>query len=60
LGTAALYRALFGFRTYAAYNLANLANLRGWPLAMVVVDIFWGGLQTAATSVTGFFLSARL
>ena len=39
---AALYGALFGFFTYATYDLTNLATLRGWPLDMAIVDIVWG------------------
>ncbi len=34
--------ALFGFFTYATYDLTNLATLRNWPLPVVVVDILWG------------------
>jgi hypothetical protein len=30
-GWAALWGALFGFCVYAAYDLTNLATLRGWP-----------------------------
>ena len=39
---ALLYGALFGFFTYATYDLTNLATLRDWPLDMVIVDIIWG------------------
>jgi len=39
LGKACLYGALFGFFTYATYDLTNLATLREWPMAVVVVDI---------------------
>ena len=34
--------ALFGFFTYATYDLTNFATLRDWPLSVVVVDILWG------------------
>jgi len=34
--------ALFGFITYATYDLTNLATLRNWPIAVVFVDIAWG------------------
>lgn len=34
--------ALFGFFTYATYDLTNLATLRNWPLPVAVVDILWG------------------
>lgn len=34
--------ALFGFFTYATYDLTNYATLRDWPLVVVVADILWG------------------
>ncbi len=42
ISSALLYGALFGFFTYATYDLTNLATLRDWPLSVVVVDIMWG------------------
>jgi uncharacterized membrane protein len=42
LGTAILLGALFGFFTYATYDLTNLATLKSWPLALSLVDIAWG------------------
>ena len=43
--------ALFGFFTYATYDLTNLAVLRGYPASIAVIDIAWGTvLCTAVTS----------
>lgn len=42
LAKAALWGALFGFFTYATYDLTNLATLRNWPLKLVFIDIAWG------------------
>ena len=42
LAKTALWGALFGFFTYATYDLTNLATLRDWPLKVVVIDILWG------------------
>ena len=39
---ACVLGALFGFFTYATYDLTNLATLRNWPIPVVVVDIAWG------------------
>jgi uncharacterized membrane protein len=39
--SAVLYGALFGFVVYAAYDLTNLATLRGWPMAVSLVDLAW-------------------
>lgn len=42
LAKAATWGALFGFFTYATYDLTNLATLRDWPIKIVIVDILWG------------------
>lgn len=42
LAKSALWGALFGFFTYATYDLTNLATLRNWPLKLVFIDIAWG------------------
>lgn len=36
------YGALFGFFTYATYDMTNFATLKDWPLSVVIVDILWG------------------
>jgi uncharacterized membrane protein len=41
---------LYGFFTYATYDLTNLATLRNWPLKLTIVDLIWG--TTLATMVT--------
>lgn len=40
--TAILYGAMFGFFTYATYDLTNLATLRDWPLSITLIDMVWG------------------
>ena len=47
---ALLYGGLFGFCVYAAYDLSNLATLRGWPVSLTVVDLVWGTALTAVTT----------
>ena len=47
---AVLYGALFGFFTYATYDLTNLATLRDWPLSVTLVDMVWGTVLGAAVS----------
>ena len=44
LARTCLFGALFGFFTYATYDLTNLATLRDWPVLVTVVDIAWGTL----------------
>ena len=42
--------AMYGFFTYATYDLSNLATLRGWPVSLAAIDIAWG---TFISTVTG-------
>ena len=52
--SAALLGGLFGFFTYATYDMTNLATLRNWPLSVAIVDILWGtilGASVAALTV---------
>jgi uncharacterized membrane protein len=60
--SAVLYGALFGVVVYAAYDLTNLATLRGWPMAVSLVDLAWGATVlawgatvSAAACVAAFF-----
>lgn len=52
---ALILGALFGFFTYATYDLTNLATLKNWPMMVVLVDILWGIFLTASTSMAGYF-----
>lgn len=58
LAKAALWGALFGFFTYATYDLTNLATLREWPIKVVVVDILWGTLLCTLVA-SGSFMIGR-
>lgn len=51
LGKAALYGGLFGFFTYATYDLTNLATLTDWPVKVVVVDISWGVILCSSVAL---------
>jgi len=57
VGYIAALVALLIFDT-AAYDLTNLATLRGWPwpLTVSVVDLAWGGAVTATAAA---FLATR-
>jgi uncharacterized membrane protein len=48
--------ALFGFFTYATYDLTNLATLKGWPVTIVFIDIIWGSVLTGIVSTAGFYI----
>lgn len=58
LAKAAMWGALFGFFTYATYDLTNLATLREWPIKVVVVDIAWGTLLCTLVA-SGSFMIGR-
>lgn len=53
---AAIWGALFGFFTYATYDLTNLATLRDWPLKVVVVDIAWGTLLCLSVASASYWV----
>lgn len=56
LQTAILFGVLFGFFTYATYDLTNYATLKDWPVQIVFIDILWGVILTGATAVAGFYI----
>jgi uncharacterized membrane protein len=39
LGRALLWGCLYGFFTYATYDLTNMATIENWPLKVMIVDI---------------------
>ncbi len=51
-----LMGALFGFFTYATYDLTNLATLKNWPLPIVFIDIIWGSILSATVSFVGYHI----
>ena len=52
--------ALFGFFTYATYDLTNFATLRDWTMAVTLMDIGWGCVLGAVTSAAAVALSGSL
>jgi len=57
---AAVWGALFGFFTYATYDLTNLALLKDWPLNIVVVDIFWGIVLCTMVATLSYYIAKWL
>lgn len=53
---ALLMGALFGFFTYATYDLTNLATLKNWPLTIVFIDIAWGMVLTGTVGFAGYYI----
>jgi uncharacterized membrane protein len=54
--TAFANGALFGFVTYATYDLTNYATLKNWPLTMVIVDLTWGLALSTSVSLVSYFI----
>lgn len=52
--------ALFGFITYATYDLTNLATLRDWPVLITIVDLAWGTSLGALTALGATWLGRKL
>jgi uncharacterized membrane protein len=55
--SAAIYGGLFGLFCYATFELSNMALLKQWSWAVVVVDIAWGIFVTASASALGLLLA---
>ena len=47
-----------GLLAYGTYELTNWAVLRGWPAALVPVDLLWGIVLTSAAAAVGRWASA--
>ncbi|MEO5881030.1 MAG: DUF2177 family protein [Caldimonas sp.] len=47
--------AVLGLAAYGAYNLTNLAIIRGWPLQLSLIDWAWGGFVTALAGGAGWW-----
>jgi uncharacterized membrane protein len=56
---AVMYGGLFGFFTYATYDLTNLATLREWPLKVVLIDVAWGVVLCSAVAAVSFSIGKR-
>ncbi|MBG6208486.1 putative membrane protein [Labrenzia sp. EL_126] len=57
LATAVIYGAMFGFFTYATYDVTNYATLRNWPVIVTVVDVSWGTVLSAFSAGMGYTLT---
>lgn len=53
------YGAMFGFVAYATYDLTNLATLKGFSTKVVVVDLVWGAVLTAAVAGVTYLVLHR-
>jgi uncharacterized membrane protein len=53
------YGAMFGFVAYATYDLTNLATLKGFSAKVVVIDLIWGAVLTAAVAGVTYLVLHR-
>lgn len=49
--------AVLGFVAYATWDLTNLAVLKDFPSSIVPIDMAWGTIATAATSIITYAVS---
>lgn len=55
-----LIGAVFGFITYATYDLTNLATLQGWSLKMTIVDLIWGTSVSTLVTFLGYIIGSKI
>jgi uncharacterized membrane protein len=58
LSKALLLGAVFGFISYAIYDLTNLTFIYKYPVKFVFVDIAWGTFLCSVLAVVGFFVKS--
>ena len=59
MSTASLYGALFGFFSYATYDLTNQATLRNWTFELTLIDMAWGTALAAGAATAGFWAASK-
>lgn len=47
---------LFGFMTYATYDLTNLATLKNWPIKVTIIDLIWGTSLSTLIGLGTYFI----
>lgn len=55
-----LFGAVFGFITYATYDLTNLATLDGWSIKMTITDLIWGTSVTTLITFLGYIIGTKI
>lgn len=59
LARAAWLGGLYGFFTYSTFDLTNYATLQAWTLWLVITDIAWGSVLSAAAMTAGAWAFGR-
>jgi len=60
IATALFLGALFGFFTYATYDLTNQATLRAWSTTLTVADIAWGSILGGISALASAWIVNKL
>ena len=55
--TALMFGVLFGFFTYATYDLTNFATLRNWTVTVTLIDVAWGCVLGGTSAAVGALIS---
>ena len=48
ISSAAGYGAMLGLVVYGVYDFTNYSTLRQWPFVLVLADVAWGAVASAA------------
>ena len=51
---------LFGFVSYATYDLTSKAVIKKWPWKVTIVDLLWGTFVTTVTAIVGYWVMSVL
>ena len=59
ISAALTYGAMFGFFTYATYDLTNHATLRNWAWQITLLDVAWGSVLACFAAAVGFWMAQK-
>jgi uncharacterized membrane protein len=45
---------------YATYDLSNLATLKGWSVAVALVDLVWGMVVSSVAALAAYAAAAAI
>ena len=57
---ALLLATFFGLIAYATYDLSNLATLKGWSVAVTLVDLAWGIVVSSVSGLAAYAAAASI
>lgn len=57
--SAIRFGGVFGLCAYATYDLTNMATIDNWPAIVTFVDLAWGTILTALTTVIAYHFVGR-